>query len=464
MRSRAVITATAILAISLQAEASEQSRPSFQKFRFEENYGFLNSPDIPPDPFDPLKHIPLSDSTDFYLSLGGSIRERYEYTGNPVFGDDPQDEDGVWLQRVNLHADMHLGPHLRVFGELSSALAEGRAGGPSPVDENELDLQNAFVDFSFGLVENSATTLRVGRQEIEFGSGRLVDVREGTNVRRTFDGFRGFLNLADWEINAVAARPRRDQDGVFDDETNDDEALWGVYAVGQPSFLPAGNVDLYYLGFHDDLGNFVQGVEAETRHTIGARLWGEARGWDWNWEAAYQFGSFGDGDIAAWTLASDTGFTFADALLRPRIGLRANIASGDEDPNDSDLQTFNPLFPRGNYFSQAAVLGPRNFFNVNPHLNLQVTDDFSINTDVNFYWRLERNDGVYSPSGQIIREPGGSDARYVATGLSIEAAWAPTRNFDFTAIYTRLEPGAFIRQTGESKSVDFIELTARFRF
>lgn len=41
-----------------------------------------------------LKQIPLSSSEN-YLSLGGSIRERYEYNGDPVFGDAPQDENGV---------------------------------------------------------------------------------------------------------------------------------------------------------------------------------------------------------------------------------------------------------------------------------------------------------------------------------------------------------------------------------
>ncbi|WP_082824629.1 alginate export family protein [Thalassospira lucentensis] len=464
MKSGVIVAATAILSVSWDVSAEEHARPGFEKFRFEENYGFLNSSDMPPDPFDPFKYIKLGGDPDKYLSLGGSIRERYEYTNNPVFGDDSQDENGVWLQRANLHADMHLGPYLRVFSELSSAIEEGRAGGPSPVDENKLDLQNAFADLSFGLGGNGDMTIRAGRQELEFGSGRLVDTREGTNVRRTFDGFRGGVDLPGWKVDTVAVRPRRDHDGVFDDETNDDEALWGVYAVGQPDLLLVGTLDLYYLGFHDDFGNFVQAVENEKRHTVGARISGNTRGWDWNWEAAYQFGSFGDGDIAAWTLAGDTGFTFEEAPLLPRFGLRANIASGDDDPNDSDLQTFNPLFPRGNYFSQAAVLGPRNFFNVNPHLNLQVTDSFSLNSDVNFYWRLEKNDGVYSPSGQVIREPGGSDARYVATGISVEAVWALMNNVDFTAIYTRLEPGAFIRQTGESKAVDFLELTARFRF
>lgn len=464
MRLRATFAALVLTSISVQASANEYSRPSFEKFRFDESYNYQNAPAIRSNLFDRLKHIQLTNSGESYLSLGGSIRERYEYTSDPVFGDAPQDEDGVWLQRVNLHADLQLGRHLRLVGELTSALSEGRAEGPSPVDENKLDLQNAFADFSFDLNDSTDLTIRAGRQEIEFGSGRLVDVREGTNVRRTFDGFRGLLNLVDWKLTAVAVRPRRDRDGVFDDKTNHDESMWGIYAVGQPSFLPEGNVDFYYLDFRDDMGSFVQGVNKETRHTVGMRLWGRASGWDWNWEAVYQFGSFGDKRISAWTIASDTGFTFSDVLFQPRVGLRANIASGDKDPEDSMLQTFNPLFPRGNYFSQAAVLGPRNFFNINPHLQLQITDKLSLNTDINFYWRLEKNDGVYSPSGQIIRVPGDSDARYVATGLSIEMAWAATTHLDFTAIYTHLEPGPFIRQTGEKKAVDFVELTARFRF
>src|SRR3546814_17711340 len=85
---------------------------------------------------------------EIYLSLGGEIRQRYEYTHYPAFGEDPQDQAGVWLQRHVLHGDLQLGPHVRVFGELFSALEAGRKNGPSPVDENELEVQNAFIDRS----------------------------------------------------------------------------------------------------------------------------------------------------------------------------------------------------------------------------------------------------------------------------------------------------------------------------
>lgn len=110
-----------------------------------------------------------------------------------------------------------------------------------------------------------------------------------------------------------------------------------------PAFCLGGSVDFYYLDFRDDIGSFMQGVDTETRHTVGMRWWGSASGWDWNWEAVY----LGDKRISAGTLASDTG-TFSDVLFQPSVGLRANIASGDKDPEDSMLQTFNPLLPRGN--------------------------------------------------------------------------------------------------------------------
>jgi len=68
---------------------------------------------------------------------------------------------------------------------------------------------------------------------------------------------------------------------------------------------------------------------------------------DYNFEFVFQWGSFGGGDIRAWMVASDTGYTFRYLPLRPRIGLKADIASGDSDPNDRDLQTFNAMFSKG---------------------------------------------------------------------------------------------------------------------
>ncbi|MFZ5556146.1 MAG: alginate export family protein [Pseudomonadota bacterium] len=443
----------------MSAAADAPCVPGVAKVRYDDDIACFREPANRRDSLDRLKFVPLVAGA--YLSLGGEVRQRYEHTRDPAFGTDPQDRAGVWLQRYAAHADLRLGDDVRLFAQLVSALAAGRAGGPSPVDENELELQNGFVDLRVaGAV--ATLTLRPGRQELQYGAGRLVNVREGPNVRRTFDAARAILQASAWRVDGFYARPRVSERGAFDDFRDGDQALWGAYAVGAAPI--GGRIDLYYLGFRDDEGSFQQGTARERRHSLGARVWGTGGAWDWNWEALHQFGRFGAGDIRAWTLATDTGYTFRDAAWRPRVAINANVASGDGDPADPDLGTFNPLFPRGNYFSEAAVLGPRNFFNVHPFLTVQPAGGWRVTADVNFFWRLETADGVYAPSGQLIRAAGGSDERFVGWSVSLTSEYALTRRLTFTAIYTHFAAGDFIQATGPAENIDFVELTLQFRF
>ncbi|MGH2359105.1 MAG: alginate export family protein, partial [bacterium] len=182
--------------------AQEPERPAYRKLRYEEDWSVLRDPARRTEPLDRLKYIPLTTDGWAWLSLGGEIRERYEYQQNPVWGQDPQDELGVLLQRYALHTDLHLGPYLRVFLELLSALEDGRAGGASAVDENQLAVQQAFIDLSFDVVRDTHATVRFGRQEVNLGSGRLVDIRAGPNVPRSFNGGRVFAMFPnDWRVD-----------------------------------------------------------------------------------------------------------------------------------------------------------------------------------------------------------------------------------------------------------------------
>lgn len=445
---------------SVSATAHEACPVRTEKLRFDEELGcYREAEDL--EGLDTLKAIPVGD--DDWLAFGGEIRQRHEYTNNPAFSAGTQDDDGVWLQRFSLHGDLQIGEHVRFFGQLNSALERGRAGGPSPVDQNDLTVQNAFVDLSAPLSADADATLRLGRQELDFGAGRLVDVREGPNVRRTFDAVRGFVTAGNWRIDGVIARPRLSEPGIFDDRTDRDQALWGLYATGGQGVLPLGAVDLYYIGYRNEGAVFAQGGGDERRHSIGARLWGVQRNWDWNWEAVYQFGSFGDGDIQAWTVASITGYTFESVPWRPRVALSANIASGDNDPDDSDLGTFNALFPRGNYFSQAAVLGPQNFCNLHAFLTVRPGEHLAFTTDYNLFWRLDSNDGVYNLGGQLLAPRGGHE-RFVGSAVSLTAEYYLTHRIHVTAIYTHFAAGDVFNAAGRSEDIDFVELSARFRF
>ena len=184
----------------------------------------------------------------------------------------------------------------------------------------------------------------------------------------------------------------------------------------------------------------------------------------WNWEAFYHFGHHGDLDISAWSLAANTGLRFDDAPWQPEFLLSTNIASGDEENGDGALGTFDALFPRGNYFSQAAILGPSNFFNVHPSITLRPRHGLEIFADANFYWRLEDADGIYGPPFVLIREPGASAANFVNTSLSAGAQWEASERITLAVIGTYSAAGRFVEETGPARDIQFIEFTAQYQF
>ena len=434
--------------------------PPYQPLRFNEDYRYLRDPARRTDVWDSIKYVPLRGNGEWYLSLGGELRERYEYFHHYLWGQGPQDPDGYLLQRYLLHADVHLGERLRFFGQLKSGLESGRTGGPRPPDEDELDLHQAFVD----VVVDPHLTLRAGRQELLFGSSRLVSVREGPNVRQSFDGLRLLFSAAPRHVDAFVTVPVKTKRHVFDDASDDARLFWGLYAVGPLSVLPGGHVDLYYLGLSSTHAEFDQGAANELRHSVGTRLWGEPAPWDYNWEFVYQWGQFGSGAITAWTAASDTGYTLRSAPLQPRLGLKADIASGDRDPRRRGLQTFNALFPKGAYFNEASLIGPANFFDVHPSLTLHLTEQVKVTADWDFFWRASVRDGVYGNAVNLVRSGQDSRARYIGSAATVEAEWEASRHVTLTADYTHFLAGSFLRQSGPGHDVDFIATWVTYKF
>ncbi|MEL6447739.1 MAG: alginate export family protein [Pseudomonadota bacterium] len=391
-----------------------------------------------------------SDDWSFDLALRerATLLTAIEYDAN-----DPA-EGAFFTQRITLTAAGPVTERVSATLSLVSALQEGSE--PSPIERNNLDIQQGFFDVRF-----DDLTLRVGRQELWLGSQRLVATRDGTNVRRTFDGVRAFGQVGDWRwdafgMNLVEVEPN----GVFNDSRDSGRELAGVYVTGP---VRGTSLDLYYLYAGFDVRTEVIGTADQRRHSLGFRAFGSRNAWYWNWEGIYQFGDHGDADIDAWTLATNTGRKFAGAWS-PEVMLSINVASGDSDPNDNTLGTFNALYPRGDYFSAAAILGPANFYNVHPYLRLAPSESLSLQFDVNLFWRLETEDGVYGPPGNLIRAPGGSNARFVSSAASLSAAWAPRERLAFGMSLTHNRPERFLQETGPADIINFVEFTFDLRF
>ena len=450
--------------------------PSIEIVRHTEEYGYLRRADPGAaealSPWAPLKYIPLNADGDVYLTLGAEVRLRYEWYGDNNWGEGPQDTDGyLWARALPL-ADLHVGSAVRFFGQLISAFVYDLDVPKSPVDEDRLDVLQGFVDVRLPLTGDEAQqrslTLRLGRQLMTYGSGRLINVRYGPNVLQAFDAAKASIERARWRLDAFYARPADARLGEFDDRTDDRQSLWAVYGTLRPGQHTPTGLDLYYIGYLNEDAVFAERTGRELRHTVGARVFGEAQAWDWNFELFYQFGDFdsdgADGDIAAWSVASDTGRTFEGLPLRPRVALRANVISGDRNPDDPDVQTFNPLFPKGKYFGELSPVGPSNLIHVNPYVTITVTETLRLTGNVAFYWRETTDDGIYGLGGDVVRGDGGSDDRHIGTQVELVGEQQVNRHLSLLASYSIFAAGGFVEDTGAHETIHFVGLELLYRF
>src|SRR5262249_30323245 len=122
---------------------------------------------------------------------------------------------------------------------------------------------------------------------------------------------------------------------------------------------------------------------------------------------------YGSNSISAWTAATETGFTSA-IPWSPRLGLRADVASGSQHTSGGTLGTFNPLFPRGAYFGpKLSMFGPFNIMDAHPFVMFSPLPSISCDLDSGWFWRESLNDGLYQIGGALLRPSGRSTARYI---------------------------------------------------
>jgi hypothetical protein len=444
---------TLLLGLFFASQTIAQSQPAedscaYRLPHYDEDWSCLVTRLHVPDSLDPAKFVAFGEDQGSYASFGGEVRETYERFHNPNFGLQPQDPDGYLLQRYLVHADVHFGKSARGYVELLSALANWRAGGPRGfVDEDQLDFHQGFVDFDFGNNQHTQALVRVGRQEMALGSGRLVALREGTNVPFSFDGVRTSIHAGAWSFDVFATKPVMNKRGVMDDPPQAGSWFWGIYSSRTVRWgVHRSHVDVYYLGFDRDPAAFNQGTAHETRHTIGTRIWNVKGAWNYDSEGMAQLGSFGTGNIRAWRIASDTSYGLESLLWQPRIGFSADAASGDKKLADPNLQTFNALFQSGTYSGKAQILGPANAIRLEPFLRASPTPNVSISTGWGFYWRESIHDGLYGIAGNLLVPGGTTRARYVGSRPLVQVDWQASRHLSCHVNYIYVFNGPFGEQ------------------
>lgn len=460
------LTLLAAYLVPAMARGEPPAPPSFTNSRYGEDWSYLRDPaNRTGADWERFKFIPLDGAGASFLTLGADLRLRSESYRANLWGGPPKPDETYGWSRILPYADLHLGPDLRVFGQFAGAWADRSRFTKGPVDETGLDLLQGFGQWRAAASGDHSLTLQAGRQLVAYGSERLIGLRFGPNVPLAFDGALARAEGGPWRVDGFFLRPVENNLHGFDDRTDGGRRAVGVYATRALAEIgPASGLDLYWIGYRRAAARFDAGGGTEERHTFGTRLFGTAGPWTWNHEAILQVGRFGSGDILAWSVATDTRYTFRDLPLLPFIELKANVISGDHDRRDGTLGTFNALFPRGKYFGEIGLLGPYNLINLHPVVGIELGSGWSLSAAGVFYWRESLADGIYGNPGNLLRPAGASRARYIGTQGEVVLGWEATRNISFEASYAVFEPGRFIAETGPSKLVQFVGAEVQMRF
>jgi hypothetical protein len=425
------------------------TRPQPITNRWQEDWSALADPALRHSALDRLKYLPLAaDDPQRYLSLGANLRERFESNDAPGLGTGDS-ADAYLLQRLQLHADLHLGRHWQAFAQLEDVRAYAKRTR-SGADQNRLDLRLGFVAYQRAFAAGTFKA-RVGRQDFAFDLQRFVSSRDGPNVRQSFDAVWADWETGRWRVHGFVSQPVQYADArAFDDRSSRGVRFSTLRA--ERKVFGDNELSAYYALFARDQARYLDGGGRERRHVFDLRFAGDANGADWDLETMAQHGSVGAQAIRAWAVGARAGYTMQHLAMRPRLGLQLDAASGDARPGDGHVGTFNPLFPNGYYFALAGYTGYSNLLHLKPSLQWQPSPALTATLAMGLLWRQTTADAVYLQPSQPVAGTAGHGGRWTGSyaQLRLQRTLTPSLSAALEAVHYRT--GGALRQAGARDS------------
>jgi hypothetical protein len=426
-------------------QTSTPQRPAIMFNRWQEDWSVLADPRVPRQPFEEFKYIPLSDTNRYtYLSLGADTRERFEANNAAGFGTGANRNQNYVISRNEFHVDLHIANQVQAFVQFQSDFAPWKTM-LTPVDRDRLDLELAFVALTES-VAGGTLKLRAGRQQFAFDLQRFVSVRDGPNVRQSYDAGWADYENGPWRFITFYSHPVQVQDNrVFDDYSNGKQTFGGARL--ERKLTETTNITGYYANFTQADARFPNAAGNERRDVLDVRLNGTSNHFDWDIEAMNQTGRIGPDKIEAWAFGSLAGYTFANAAWSPRVGIQLDAASGDGNV-PGRFGTFNPLFPNGYYLTLAGYSGYVNFIHVKPSLTLHPSSSLKITLAAAAQWRQNTADAVYAQPDVPVPNTAGRSGAYTGSYGQFRLDWTIDRATSFAVEAVHFAIGDALRSAG----------------
>ena len=406
---------------------------------------------------------------DWQLAPALQVRTRGEYWRDPVdvggvvdaagtVGPRVRDAGGV-LERSRLgvaadrgavHVQLTL-QDARVWGVPSPTATLGGTDGSLA----SFGAYEAFLEAHTSAARPSY--LRVGRQAVVWGDGRLLGNADWSPTARTLDAARAHASLGAWDFELLAAvlATTHPLGPSFGDTSGFTPQSGAQLYAAQAAWTVDPLLVLQAFAFAKIARSGGAGVdpsrsfdaarsEGET-YTGALRVGGDSKGWRYALEGAYQIGrarriGAGGADRQAYAAAAYVQKTLERVVLTPTIRIGASYASGDD--GSGNYKQFDPILPDVHAFHGAMdIFAWSNIIEGNVRVTVVPLADTTLAVEYR-YAQMQDTKGEWLGAylTGIGRAPGNTSAE-LGHEVDAFATWTPWAPVDIVLGYSAFVAG-----------------------
>ena len=328
------------------------------------------------------------------------------------------------------------------------------------------DLRQGYLDLH-GKAGRAAVRLISGRQELKFGSERVIGISDWTNNSRTWDGFDlrlGDKNRVDLFSTSVVAVHASSLDKHGAGLT-----FHGAYA-SLTTWVPHVHLSPYVL-FHDVRGvTGLQGLKGnEVETTFGTEVEGSLpASFSYQGNGSLQRGSYANDSIHAGQAFAKVYYLAKRVPWQPRIGGEFDYATGTDHKDPLRYGTYDQSYPSNhNAFGNVDLFGYQNIRQERVNLDLGPTKSFALLVQGGHLNLAQTNDSLYSSSGSVtIKVPtAGFTSGTIGNEFDVSGKYVYHDYLVLNVGMGHLFPGAMLlaNKHGPAETLGYLGLTYRFR-
>lgn len=393
------------------------------------------------------------------FAFSGQLRTRIETTNIESYATPPKRRGyDLTTLRTRLGIGVDAGQGVKGFIQLQDSRNWGSEASVT-ANTGNVDLHQGYADVLDLFTE--PLDLRIGRMELQYGDQRLISPLDWSNVGRAWDGARLRLRGTNYAVDLFETVVKEvniaKRNGNF----------WGLYATCKA--MPKHEFDAYVLGRDQGDGTFTNehGTLGNlSDRTVGARIKGAPGRFDYTGEADWQFGRRAGQQVRAWAMAATGGYTL-DLALKPRLGVEYDFASGDSNPSDNKVQTFDPLYPFGHALQgYQDIFSWKNGHDFKASASIDPKTDWRVQADLHHFRLHHSFDAWYDSTATAIiaRSTTGGPGKDIGNELDLHVKGKFREVISLWFGYCRFFAGSYVKATTTRGDRDWGFFQAAFNF